>query len=67
MTGIVYTCLHTNQSRSYLNHLVYKTIPYLHTYRVTGMAGLKVHLFVYHISVSKLYVSDVVFLISNKN
>ena len=24
MTGTVYTCLHTNQSRSYLNHLVYK-------------------------------------------
>ena len=23
MTGTVYTCLHTNQSRSYLNHLVY--------------------------------------------
>jgi hypothetical protein len=23
MTGIVYTCLHTNQSRSYLNHLVF--------------------------------------------
>ena len=22
MTGTVYTCLHTNQSRSYLNHLV---------------------------------------------
>jgi len=21
MTGTVYTCLHTNQSRSYLNHL----------------------------------------------
>ena len=25
MTGTVYTCLHTNQSRSYLNHLVFKT------------------------------------------
>ena len=24
MTGTVYTCLHTNQSRSYLNHLVVK-------------------------------------------
>jgi len=24
MTGTVYTCLHTNQSRSYLNHLVYE-------------------------------------------
>ena len=24
MTGTVYICLHTNQSRSYLNHLVYK-------------------------------------------
>jgi len=23
MTGTVYTCLHTNQSQSYLNHLVY--------------------------------------------
>ena len=23
ITGTVYTCLHTNQSRSYLNHLVY--------------------------------------------
>ena len=23
MTGTVYTCLHTNQSRSYLNHLVH--------------------------------------------
>ena len=23
MTGTVYICLHTNQSRSYLNHLVY--------------------------------------------
>ena len=26
MTGTVYTCLHTNQSRSYLNHLVYRCI-----------------------------------------
>jgi len=26
MTGTVYTCLHTNQSRSYLNHFVYKII-----------------------------------------
>ena len=26
MTGTVYTCLHTNQSRSYLNHLVYQNI-----------------------------------------
>jgi len=25
MTGTVYTCLHTNQSRSYLNHLVYRS------------------------------------------
>jgi len=25
MTGTVYTCLHTNQSRSYLNHLVFPT------------------------------------------
>jgi hypothetical protein len=24
MTGTVYTCLHTNYSRSYLNHLVYE-------------------------------------------
>jgi len=24
MTGTVYTCLHTNQARSYLNHLVYE-------------------------------------------
>jgi len=24
MTGTVYTCLHTNQSRSYLNHLVFQ-------------------------------------------
>jgi len=23
MTGTVYTCLHTNQSRSYLNHPVF--------------------------------------------
>jgi len=26
MTGTVYTCLHTNQSRSYLNHLVHAAI-----------------------------------------
>jgi len=26
MTGTVYTCLHTNQSRSYLNHLVYNAM-----------------------------------------
>jgi len=26
MTGTVYICLHTNQSRSYLNHLVYKGV-----------------------------------------
>jgi len=31
MTGIVYTCLHTNQSRSYLNHLVY-TLKYMHMF-----------------------------------
>ena len=24
MTGTVYTCLHTNQSRSYLNHLLHE-------------------------------------------
>ena len=29
MTGTVYTCLHTNQSRSYLNHPVYLLLSYI--------------------------------------
>jgi len=28
MTGTVYTSLHTNQSRSYLNHLVHDLLNY---------------------------------------
>ena len=32
MTGTVYICLHTNQSRSYLNHLVFKNFELLHAH-----------------------------------
>jgi len=42
MTGTVYTCLHTNQSRSYLNHLVYCTdyiYKFLYTHKITKDVG----------------------------
>ena len=38
MTGTVYTCLHTNQSRSYLNHLVHS----VSIENTSGMSYMKI-------------------------
>ena len=63
MTGTVYTCLHTNQSRSYLNHLVHAVYSdyaqrcqkYKLTYRIRSTYGVVVPLYTTRLGVQNLY------------
>jgi len=49
MTGTVYTCLHTNQSRSYLDHLVYIFVLYFTVCCILSVLSLGKIFVVYHV------------------
>ena len=50
MTGTVYTCLHTNQSRSCLNHLVLIIAPYFILFILVTLCLTRISLLNGHLS-----------------